>query len=495
MKSIYTGLPARLRILLAIAMTTAIIQSNAQKARDVIENGIAVRTGKKIFLRKDGNILKYDINDKPQDLTTLSDSSIFLVSKTGVNVYIRPMNPLNFSTKTSNVVIVDPVSEDVAAASKTIFDLLNSIPGGTGLQGEQRPAGTRKNLRLNEPPPAQPSTPPCASFDSLKALLKRIQDSLADNQKSTIVKLFKKLKDMSFEDEEETKSALAAIATEMASIEKHFAEAEGAIRSFNNKIDSICNPNQDISFLLVATFKNISRELQTLETEQKKRLTNLKATYALVKNMQEKASRKKDDLTWILTLDEVPATEGKVSIYTITINESGYKLSDSNEIVVVENKEVIKKTLRIRKFQRFIPEVSAGVANTWLDYKEYGTVLDTASGNLVVAETKVNSIRNIKFTAMINYNYYIPNSPIHPFWQLGVGANSEVPTLFTGFGIRSNMNGIRRIAIAGGIAASWVKRLDKLKLGGKVTGTDDINKDMKYEFVCPKPYIAFQFNF
>ncbi len=96
---------------------------------------------------------------------------------------------------------------------------------------------------------------------------------------------------------------------------------------------------------------------------------------------------------------------------------------------------------------------------------------------------------------MINFNYYIPNSPIHPLYQIGIGVNSGIPTFITGFGIRSNINGLKRLTVSGGIAMTWVKELDKLKVGNKISGTDDIDKDLKFQFRQPKPYIGIQYNF
>lgn len=71
-----------------------------------------------------------------------------------------------------------------------------------------------------------------------------------------------------------------------------------------------------------------------------------------------------------------------------------------------------------------------------------------------------------------------------------------MPTLLTGFGVRSNINGIKRLAISGGVAMTWVKELDELKVGDKITGTDDIDKDYKFSS-APKfsPYVTLQYNF
>jgi hypothetical protein len=163
--------------------------------------------------------------------------------------------------------------------------------------------------------------------------------------------------------------------------------------------------------------------------------------------------------------------------------------------VSIESKELIKRTVRVRKFQRFVPEVSVGTAFTFFKYNSYGTTSDS-TGQQFVGSPNENMVRNINITTMLNFNYYIPNSPIHPLYQLGVGINSGIPTILSGFGLRSNINGIKRLAISGGIAMSWIKELDKLKVGDKISGTDDIEKDYKYGS-APKftPYVGLQFNF
>lgn len=210
--------------------------------------------------------------------------------------------------------------------------------------------------------------------------------------------------------------------------------------------------------------------------------------------MQVKASSGGDDVPkWYISQKAIAAKEGKISIYTVTIKESGYMLSDSKEIVSIESKEVNKKSLRVRKFQRIVPEVSIGTAFTFFKYNTYGTTSDS-SGVLYVASPTENLIRNINITTMINYNYYIHNSPIHPLWQIGLGVNSGIPTLMSGFGLRTK-TGQRRITITGGLAMTWVKELDKLKVGDKISGTDDIDKDLTFQFAKPTGYIGIQYNF
>lgn len=200
-------------------------------------------------------------------------------------------------------------------------------------------------------------------------------------------------------------------------------------------------------------------------------------------------------MRWCIKLDEVPSKEGKISVYTISIKENGYELSDKLEIVSIESKDILKRTFRVRKFQRFVPELSVGVAYTFFTYNTYGTTSD-ASGQQFVAPPTENSVRNINITTMINLNLYCPNSNIHPLWQIGLGINSEMPTLITGLGVRLNLNSKTRFRITGGLAMTWIKDLETLKVGSKISGTSDIDKDLKYK-TSPllSPYVGLQYNF
>jgi len=80
--------------------------------------------------------------------------------------------------------------------------------------------------------------------------------------------------------------------------------------------------------------------------------------------------------------------------------------------------------------------------------------------------------------------------------QIGLGINSEIPTLLTGVGLRNNLNGSRRFTISGGLAMSWLKELETLEVGDPVSGTDDIDKDFKYSSTPSfTGYIGIQCNF
>ncbi len=462
----------------------------AQKASDILERGNPVKEGHRLFLKYDILDKKLKIDDAKNiqevDFTSIEDSVIYLVRKNAINIYLRPLNPLNYTYNTETKIVVDPINQAAEAALGDIIGVIENVQNPTKTTSvEKSQGGTLKTT--NE-------SVKCVEFTNLKKDIERIQKKLLDSKKEDISKIFETLKAITFADEKSTVDTLNATKEKIKIIDNHFKEIESIINGARAKVDSLpCNDPDP--FIAKYIFNSILKEFSLTLEEQKKRLKNLITVNKLVKDMQEKASTGggTDELTWCIPLNEVAAIEGKISIYSVTIKESGYKLSDSKEIIGIESKEVNKKSLRVRKFQRFVPEVSIGTAYTFFKYNTYGTVSDSTGVQYVSSPTE-NLVRNINITTMINFNYYIPDSPIHPLWQLGVGVNSGIPTLMTGLGLRIRA-GQRRLAITGGLAMTWIKELDKLKVGDKISGTDDIDKDLKFQFAKPKGYIGIQYNF
>lgn len=471
-------------LLITIVVILCCQTTFAQKASEVLEKGNPVKKGDRIFLKYDITDKKLKIDDVKKDqevdFTTMEDSVIYLVRKNAINVYLRPLNPLNYTYNTETKVIVDPITQTAEIAFAEIIGVLDEV----------------KDPKKSVPPAAAPGTPKpnCEEYDNLKVEMKGIQQKLSDSKKDDISAIFKELKSLTFTDENSTIKALNKVKEEIKKIENHFKEIEQIISKAKSKVDSLPCTNP-APFILKYTFNSILKDFSTTLKEQKKRLTNLNSAYKLVKDMQEEASigGGTNQLNWCIPLNEVPSNDGKISVYTVTINESGYKLSESNEIVSIESKETTKKSLRVRKFQRFVPEVSIGTAFTFFKYNTYGTTSDSLGVQYVASPTE-NLVRNINISTMINFNYYIHNSPIHPLYQLGVGINSGIPTLMTGTGLRIR-TGQRRIAITGGLAMTWVKELDELTVGDKISGTDEIDKDLTFQFAKPTGYIGIQYNF
>jgi|WetSurSiteA1Bulk_404760.scaffolds.fasta_scaffold00141_14 hypothetical protein len=463
-----------------------------QNANDVLQFGILVKPGQKIFLRYQDSTLKYDVLNgwhactEIPDFTTLPDSSIFLIPKSSVNIYLWPMNPLKTSYKTENEIINDPINDEALSALGMIIEQLNSI-GSIKLEAVKSDAQELQGLLLA----------PCGRYRDLIKDIEKIQEPINTDIQSDISGIFTTLQNSSFNEEEATIGDTVLLKARIDTVASYFKKIETLIAKARKSVeDYSCSYPDPFSTRYI--FNTILNDYTTLLDEKKKGFDILCGAYQLFKDAVEKALNDAggiEDLKWSFKLGEIPADGYKMSRYTISVMNSGYNLSGpKNEIIKDESTELLSRTIRIRKFQRFVPEVSVGTAYTFINYNTYGTTSDSAN-NQQVAEPTVNSLRNLNISAMINFNYYLNNSFIHPLYQLGLGVNSGIPAVLTGLGLRSNINGIKRITISAGIAMTWIKELDTLEPGDKISGTSDIDKDLKYQFTWPpKAYIGIFYN-
>ena len=477
--------------------------SMAQTAGDVLEHGIKIQPDKKIFFYYDQNDFKVYVGKSLEDKTNaanflpVKDSTIYLIQGNGINLYMRPVNPLNYSYTGVSTLVVDPVREAATKALGSIGDILDKAIGtktstttyketkGQNFRGEKTIKVRQVTTKII-----------CPIFTSIKDTLELIKNRLEVDKKPITISLFKNLKDLDFIDEQETKDSIASIALQISKIDKHFQSIQLSIKDVKEEIKKYdCTVPE--SYIAKYVFNGVLDKLSAANNEQKKRLDNLTAVFNLVKKAQQTASKGgyASGLSWCFQLNNALPADGKISIYDVSLKETGYKLSDDQEIVAAATKDKLKKTLRIREFNRFIPEVYVGTAFTFIKYNTYGTVTD-ATGQQFIGTPTENRLRNFNVVTMINFNYFIEKSDLHPFFQIGAGINTGIPAFLTGAGIRINSNGLKRLAVSGGIAMTWIKELDKLKVGDKISGTDDIEKDLQYQFTWPpKPYIALQYKF
>lgn len=475
---------------------------NAQKASEILEKGIPVKSDCALFLKynKEGKILNYAIAKSKADVQNpikpipLNDSIILLASQSAIPIYLLPLNPLSYAQSTENKIIVDPINEAALVALTSITDVLQEMMGDSDPieeKGMPYVATYRRKLIRKD---GNKNNSLCTKITTN---LEAIKKKLESNHKAEIASLFTRLKALSFAEQGETKDSLDSIKKDIKNIQKHYEEIDETMAKTKDILKMYKPIACELSYALEYIFNDVLKNLTEVNDEQQKRVNNLLKVYELVAKAEQEASRGGgvDGLRWCMPLQSIPSTEGKISFYTISIAQGGYQLNDKNEITNSESKNILSNTLIVRKFQRFVPEVSVGTAFTFFKYNTYETTSDS-TGQQYVASPTENTMRNLKIATMINFNYYMPNTALHPFYQIGLGINSEMPTLLTGFGFRSNINGVRRLAISGGVAMTWVKELDKLNVGSKVLGTDDIAKDLKFQFSWPpKSYISIQYNF
>lgn len=474
-----------------------------QKAKDVLEDGISMGNSQHILFSK---TQKSDVTDKDIEYETLNsnrigvlkDSLLFLVKGDLVKTYLSPLNPLTFSFQSKNELKPDQIDIDAANALKDIVTYVKKYTTEKNNKLKIMFTYGNNSFETNE---IKSST--CKpSFDDLNTNFEAIKKSLENDFKKEISKTFQNLKDLDFKKKDNTKKGIDDAKSEFKNYETNYTTIDTKISEFKEEVSKYDCGDDKEAFLIKNMFNQIIKDLISVKKEQFKRVENLKlAVTAAYEAYEEATSNSICD--WCVEIKpNVTLEKGKIASYALTLKKSGYKLATAtdkdasvDEIIAEDSKEIAKNTFVFRKFRRFVPEVSSGIAYTNLDFPKYGAVTDDATGELKVAKIGEDNIKRINITAMINYNYYVDNSDIHPFIQLGAGINTDFPTLFLGTGLRFNAFNGGRFAVSIGFAGSWIKSLDTLNIGDVVKDDSDVEKDIKYEFAQPKLYYGIQFNF
>lgn len=488
----------KLKFILLFLFPLFVKTAEAQKASDVLEKGLRIHANEQMIIQYNptSKQLEYSLNvsfndgTKPFNFKPLEDGLLLLNQSENINVYTYPVNPLNYSFAGNVSYIEDPIDAEAAKALSGIVTQL----GKFGVKQKDTVAlainkGVVSYSTVNEDSMCKAVL--SASINEVKQIIALLET----DQKTQMVKLFKELKALKFEEQKTTLSDLVTIKGKFDIIEAHFQAIVQKLDLVAQNLKGLdCNVEQNKFNKILLDL--VIKDTRKAYSEQLKRFKNFYGAYELVKKAADEYATGggTDGLRWCKPLPRVKTKRGEIGSLSVKLAESGLALDADEEIIAVTTKELAAKEVKFRRFQRFVPEVSAGVAYTFFKYKTYGTTTD-AAGQQVVSEASEEEVKNINVTSMLNFTYYIENSNVNPFWQIGIGANADVPTLLTGFGLRGVL-GTSRICLSGGIAMTWIKELQDLKLGDPVDGTTAIENDLKPVFSWPpKAYIGIQYNF
>jgi len=487
----------KLKLLYILTSILFTISVQGQKAKDVIENAIGMNSSQSILFKKADVTNKTDAVMEYEILQTgkigiLKDSLIFLVKGELVKTYIKPLNPLDYSFESKNELNPDKIDAEAADALKNIVTYVSDI--------SKIKDSDLKGFWANKI--ITPSKNCDKEFDDLNKLLVDIKKELKYDKKDTIAAAFSVLKKLNFIKPETVKGGIDKVKEEINFLDKHYVAVDNDIKKLKDEIIGLKCSENDYLFLLQNAFQQHIKDLVAVKKEQYKRVENLKLAFDAVEKVYETATSNKD-CEWCIEIKPNATLEkGKIASYTFALKKSGYRLATSSdkessvdEIIAEESNSISKKVFYFRKFKRFVPEVSSGIAYTNLDFPKYGAVTDEATGELKVAKIGEDNIKRINITAMLNYNYYIDHSDVHPFIQVGAGINTDFPTLLLGTGLRFSAFNGGRFAVSVGFAGSWIKSLDTLAIDDVVQDVSDVDKDIHYEFAKPKLYYGMQFNF
>jgi predicted nucleic acid-binding Zn-ribbon protein len=447
----------------------------AQTADEILSHGMSVKKGEKIILKIEPstNKLLFDVS-RAQTASTLDfipyqDKSYFLVHRSTVNVYIVPINPLNQTVSAEANSRIDQINANAEAALNSIASQINSVAGNQAPNPSAKPTKSSNNSSEKQLSVEKECK---ADFKTFTTRIDEITKKLNNTQKEQIKAAFNGLKKLSFETKTDTWDDLQVIKDSIDQIKKHYEALDDTIKIANDQLDSFkCADNQ----LYATVGRSVLATIQTGVAAQRKRLAVLTEMYDLVNKAYKKAANNNENMmTWLIKLGSIDIANGKITDYVVKINKEGYELSSADEIQAGKSTNLGTYTISARRYDWFIPEVDAAVVYTDVEYPKYGTTTN-ASGQMVVANAGNDKVSKFAVSTMLNFHLYFPNSSIRPFIQVGAGASTDYPALFSGAGIKIS----NRFSISVGYTSPWIKELKTLKVDSPVSGTAELEKDIE----------------
>jgi hypothetical protein len=466
------------KALFTIALFLGVLKvASAQTVSEVLEDSKIIKKEESLFFSYKQTKVEYGIGSLLPRFEEYSDMSLFLPVEQVVFIYVKPVNPLLYSFGNSIEYKPDPIIESAKKSFESSQSILSQVMSPTKAGGVQQECDMTALIEYNE---------------QLINLLQ--QDIFKD-----IRQIFQDLKSISFDKRTTTELEIQAVKKKMEPLTGYIQSLKLATDKLDSSIKELKCNKSDSNYANKYIFDNALAMARGNFDQRTKKVDNLQKALDAVEGAMKEASAGQDGFTdkdvWFVKFAVVSLQKSKVSLWTINIYENEYKISEEGDITNSGKKEVDKKTIVFRRFQRFIAEPSAGVAFTRISFPSFKTVVNENNEH-IVADAGSENFRRINVSAMVNYNYFLQNSDIVPFFQMGVGINSAYPTLFLGLGGRMNLPDLKRLAVSFGIASTWVKTLNTLKIGDVVGGEADVEKDISYEFSWPvKPYVGIQINF
>jgi len=196
---------------------------------------------------------------------------------------------------------------------------------------------------------------------------------------------------------------------------------------------------------------------------------------------------------YVISAEVVPTFAVMQNLTTKVVNLT-LKVDDTTSALSTEQQAAGSTTFSVREYSTLTTEIGVGAVFGSIKQPTYGTSTN-AAGQMIVAK-KADTAPSVNGAVLANFVCRCGTGLLVPMVQVGALASKDLPSILVGGGLRLFGLGKGDIAIGGGAMASWYKDLNKLKVGDVVTGTNDINSDLKF-ISRPKigGYVTIQYKF
>lgn len=442
---------------------------------EIVKNHIIISIGP-------DSLLNFIIDDNPLTrYNILENKQLFQVKGNSFHIRMKYVNPLHYQI-TSNSRSID--DEIFKASDKYITDAISFFStiskGGKPGQMEVEPP---KNLTFKTSDPAvfdiyvrlRTHMEGDITQDLLNTLMninvKEAFETSMDSVRSNFQRLYNITEFL------QVSKAIKINESNMVRINKKLSEVSDSILFFEEKLEKIIKDKNDFKFQYIQIgILNLKEKLEKAKNE----IEEAKVKYAKVKSIFETTKATNEELI----ISDLKISREK-SFYEVDILVK--KIYFDFEKLTMSVKDEKLYTLIVRKFHRFIPSVSTGAIYSSLLFKTFGTDKN-ALGETIVSES-VEELDPLNFGTYLNLN--IQNrSEITPLIQFGVSTTKNKPALMLGLGAT-----YRDISLSVGGLWTWTPKLNTLSVGQIVSGTTQIDDDIKYSF-RDKPflYLGVSFN-
>jgi hypothetical protein len=176
---------------------------------------------------------------------------------------------------------------------------------------------------------------------------------------------------------------------------------------------------------------------------------------------------------------EAVAEDGDVFRMMVTIDAVDFDLQQPGGAAVNRATTHTAATIELRRTSRFVREFGLGTAVSSVVRPKYGTS-SNAQGQTILARLPPGKILFSPVVAL-NLTCLCDTGPfVTPMLQAGLSTSPDAPGLFAGGGIRLFGIGTGDVALGGGWISAWVQDLKTLRVGDRVGGTIDIDRDLGF---------------
>lgn len=168
---------------------------------------------------------------------------------------------------------------------------------------------------------------------------------------------------------------------------------------------------------------------------------------------------------------------------------------------VKELDEKISGIIRIRNYQKWIPEFSTGVYYTNVTFSKYNAKVVTTTDATGQPQTETvldpetgEERQPFVMAGMLNMTLNSYSGLVHVLGQVGIGTGKNGVSLLAGIGLR--LRAVNPIILSVGAIVPWNKIPKTIEPGGKISGQSQIDSDLRLgELGKLRPYIGIQYNF